>query len=165
MEFYGPVETLLKEKTAPGFGRQAKEILEKEFEFTLSEDASKILNATVGVDCAKNQFAQIIKYMSGKQLPPDGSNIQPAEEEKKPDDVKCMIIIYEGENAIKKIRDVLGPTDPLHAPEGTVRREFGSSIMVNTAHASDSTESYNREKDIVKVDKNSLVSIIREQLG
>jgi nucleoside diphosphate kinase len=164
MEFYGPVEALIKEKTAPGFGRRAKEILEKEFEFTLGEEASKILTETVGVDCAKNQFAQIINYMSGKQLPSDGSNIQLVEEEKKPDDVKCMILIYEGENAIKKIRDVLGPTDPLLAPEGTVRREFGSSTMVNTAHASDSTESYNREKDIVKVDKNSLVSIIREQL-
>jgi len=60
---------------------------------------------------------------------------------------------------------VLGPTDPLKAPEGTVRREFGSNVMVNTAHASDSVESYNREKDIVKVNENSLVKIIREQLG
>jgi nucleoside diphosphate kinase len=75
-----------------------------------------------------------------------------------------MILIYEGENAIKKIRDVLGPTDPLKAPEGTVRREFGSSVMVNTAHASDSVESYNREKDIVKTDENSLGSIIKEYL-
>jgi len=36
--------------------------------------------------------------------------------------------------------------------------------MVNTAHASDSVESYNREKDIVKTDENSLGSIIKEYL-
>jgi nucleoside diphosphate kinase len=76
-----------------------------------------------------------------------------------------MIVIYEGENAVSKIRDVLGPTDPLKAPDGTVRREFGSNVMVNTAHASDSVESYEREKAIVKIEENSLVSIIREHLG
>jgi nucleoside diphosphate kinase len=76
-----------------------------------------------------------------------------------------MILIYEGADAIKKIRDVLGPTDPLQAPDGTVRREFGSNVMVNTAHASDSTESYNREKVIVKTDENSLSKIIFDRLG
>jgi len=101
--------------------------------------------------------------MSGKRPSTDGSHYS-AEELAKPGDVKTMILIYEGENAIKKIRDVLGPTDPLKAPEGTVRREFGSSIMVNTAHASDSVESYNREKDIVRTNENSLGSIIKEHL-
>ena len=76
-----------------------------------------------------------------------------------------MILVYEGENAIKKIREVLGPTDPLKAPEGTVRREFGSNVMVNTAHASDSKESYEREKDIVGLEDNPLVSIIDEYLS
>ena len=75
-----------------------------------------------------------------------------------------MILVYEGENAVQKIRDVLGPTDPLKAPGGTVRREFGSSVMVNTAHASDSPESYEREKAIVKVNENSLCSILDEYL-
>jgi nucleoside diphosphate kinase len=79
--------------------------------------------------------------------------------------VKCMILIYEGENAIGKIRAVLGPTDPLKAPGGTVRREFGSNVMVNTAHASDSKESYEREKEIVKINENSIVSEINAYLA
>jgi hypothetical protein len=89
----------------------------------------------------------------------------PAGEKDKPGDVKCMILIYEGENAIKKIRDVLGPTDPLKAPGGTVRREFGSNMMVNTAHASDSVESYEREKETVRIEENPLVSIIEDYLN
>jgi nucleoside diphosphate kinase len=76
-----------------------------------------------------------------------------------------MIIVYEGENAVKKIRDVLGPTDPLKARDGTVRREFGSNVMVNTAHASDSSESYEREEKIVRINHNSVVSIIKEHIG
>jgi len=165
MAFYGPVEAVLKEKLSPVFGKRAKALLEREFNFKLSEESAKILTGTFGMECAKDQFAQIIEFMSGKRPPSKDDGYRYMEEVKKLDDPKCMILIYEGENAVKKIRDVLGPTDPLKAPEGTVRREFGSNVMVNTAHASDSVESYNREKDIVKVNENSLVKIIREQLG
>jgi len=159
MDFYGPVEDVFREKLAPRFGQQAKVILEREFRFTLSEQSSKTLADTFGIDCARDQFAQLIQFMSGRQ--PDNC---PPQEISQPGDVKCMVLVYEGENAVKKIRDVLGPTDPLKAPDGTVRREFGSNVMVNTAHASDSVESYNREKAIVKTDENSLEAIIREHL-
>jgi nucleoside diphosphate kinase len=79
--------------------------------------------------------------------------------------VKCMILIYEGEGAVKKIREVLGPTDPLKAPGGTVRRDFGSNVMINTAHASDSSASVDREKGIVKIRENKVREIIEAYLG
>ena len=60
---------------------------------------------------------------------------------------------------------MLGPTDPLKAPGGTVRREFGSNVMVNTAHASDSAESVERERKIVKIDENPLSGIIDAYLA
>jgi len=160
LNFYGPVEDVLKEKLAPDFSKQARELLEKEFHFSLSPETQNILTNSFGIECAKNQFAQIVEFMSGKK-PASYS----AEEMAKPGNVKCMILVYEGQNAIKKIRDVLGPTDPLKAPDGTVRREFGSNVMVNTAHASDSTESYEREQKIVKINENMLVSIIKENVG
>jgi nucleoside diphosphate kinase len=159
LHFYGPVEAALKERLAPKFGLRAKAILEKEFNLSLSEESSKILTESFGIECAKDQFSQIIKFMSGKRpgdYPPDELN--------KPGEIKCMILIYEGEHAVKKIRDVLGSTNPNEASDGTVRREFGSNVMVNTAHASDSPESYNREKAIIKADENSLGSIIKEHL-
>jgi nucleoside diphosphate kinase len=157
--FYGPVEDVLKEKLAPGFGNQARELLEKEFNLKLSEETARYLAGSFGIDQAKAQFADILEFMSGKR--PDAC---PSEDMEKPGDVKCMIIIYEGEDAVSKIRDVLGPTDPLKAPDGTVRREFGSNVMVNSAHASDSKGSYEREKAIVKVNENSLASIIRDNI-
>jgi nucleoside diphosphate kinase len=160
LNFYGPVENVLKEKLAPNFGRKAKELLEKEFHFSLSPEADSILTGNFGIEYAKNQFEQIVEFMSG--IRPTG---QSAGEMARPGNVKCMILVYEGENAIKKIRDVLGPTDPLKAPEGTVRREFGSNVMINSAHASDSPESYEREQKIVKINENQLVSIIRENVS
>ncbi|GHV53877.1 hypothetical protein AGMMS49579_13430 [Spirochaetia bacterium] len=159
LEFYGPVEAALKEKLAPVFGKKAREMLEREFGVLLSEDCEKALAGNFGVEYARDQFNRIINFMSGKQ--PD---ICPPKERKAPGTVKSMILVYEGENAIEKIRDVLGPTDPLKAPGGTVRREYGSNVMVNTAHASDSRESFERERAIVKTGENSLLSIINDYL-
>jgi nucleoside diphosphate kinase len=160
LEFYGPVEAALREKLSPSFGKRAREILEKEFDVTLEKDIEQILIEHFGVECALDQFRRIVEFMSGKR-----PKACPPEEMNKPGSVKCMILIYEGEHAVNKIRDVLGPTDPLKAPEGTVRREFGTDVMVNTAHASDSPESFERERRIVKTNENSVVSIINEYLA
>ncbi|MCL1959756.1 MAG: nucleoside-diphosphate kinase [Spirochaetes bacterium] len=160
LEFYGSVEGVLKDKLAQNFGGKALEILEKEFAFKLSPKLADAIKTDFGIECAKNQFYQIVEFMSGFH-PADSKDVDSS----KPGDVKCMILVYEGINAVSKIRDVLGPTDPLKAPDGTVRREFGSNVMVNTAHASDSVESYEKEKNIVKINENTIVSIITENLG
>jgi hypothetical protein len=142
------------------FGRKAKEHLETHFNITLTPETEQALAASVGVEYAVDQFEQIIEFMSG--IRPSAC---PLEELNQPGSVKCMILIYEGEDAIDKIRDVLGPTDPLKAPGGTVRREFGSNIMVNTAHASDSAESAQREMGVVKIHDNSCGDIMRSYLS
>jgi hypothetical protein len=78
---------------------------------------------------------------------------------------KCIALVYEGPNAIAKIRDVLGPTDPSKAPPGSIRREFGSNIMVNAAHASDSPENAVREMAIVKPGENQFKKVVQEFFG
>lgn len=45
-----------------------------------------------------------------------------------------------GEDAIAKVRDLLGPTDSKAAAPGTIRGDFGEDKMVNVCHASDSPE-------------------------
>jgi len=159
LDFYGPVESILKDKLALSFGQKALEILEREFKFKISSDLSELLGAGFGTECARDQFHQIVEFMSGKR-----PGCYTAEEMQKAGNVKCMILIYEGENAINKIRDVLGSTDPNKAADGTVRREFGSNVMVNTAHASDSPESFEREQNIVRIKHNSLTSIIKDNI-
>jgi nucleoside diphosphate kinase len=160
LEFYGPVKEALKSKLGPVFGRKAKELLEAEFKIKLSEETERAIIDSFGMEYAVDQFEQIVEFMSG--IRPDQC---PVEEMHNPGTVKCMILIYEGEDAVAKIRDVLGPTDPLKAPGGTVRREFGSNVMVNTAHASDSPESAIREMGVVKIDHNSCAEIIKAYLS
>ena len=119
-----------------------------------------MLTRSVGYDFADDQFSRIVEFMSGRR-PEDC----PENEMDQPGKVKCMVLIYEGVDAVRKIRDVLGPTDPSKAPGGTIRRDFGHDVMVNTAHASDSQKSYLRETKIVKIDRNPMASVIREYLA
>ena len=45
-----------------------------------------------------------------------------------------------GDNAIERVRDLLGPTNSKEAPVGSIRGDMGQDMMVNVAHASDSPE-------------------------
>jgi nucleoside-diphosphate kinase len=50
-------------------------------------------------------------------------------------------MVLEADNAIQRLRDLMGPTDPAQAAEGTIRRLFGTNIERNAIHGSDSAES------------------------
>ena len=52
-----------------------------------------------------------------------------------------LVMILEGENVISRVRELLGPTDPAEAAEGTIRGDFGVDKTKNVVHASDSPES------------------------
>ena len=52
-----------------------------------------------------------------------------------------LAFVLEGEDVIKGIRDLLGPTDSTTAPPGTIRGDLGTDRMKNVVHASDSPES------------------------
>lgn len=159
LEFYAPVKEALVERLSSPIGKQAKELLQGEFGIHLSEKAEKKLIESFGHEYADDQFEQIIQFMAGTR-----SSECPLEKMEQPGAIKVMILVYEGEDAVKKIRDVLGPTDPLKAPVGTVRREFGSNIMVNSAHASATLENARREMNVISVHQNASSEIIHSYL-
>jgi len=57
------------------------------------------------------------------------------------------VMILEGENVIKRNRELMGATDPLKAEEGTIRKLYGISIDKNSVHGSDSSENAKIEID------------------
>jgi nucleoside-diphosphate kinase len=52
----------------------------------------------------------------------------------------CVVLALEKENAVKAWRDLMGATNPAEATEGTLRKEFATSIGENAVHGSDSEE-------------------------
>ncbi len=51
-----------------------------------------------------------------------------------------VVSVLEGEDAIRRLAEIVGPTDPARAPEGTIRRDFGLDIERNSIHRSDAPE-------------------------
>jgi nucleoside-diphosphate kinase len=51
-----------------------------------------------------------------------------------------IVMALQGTSVVSKVRDLLGPTDSRKAPKGTIRGDFGTEMMKNVCHASDSVE-------------------------
>jgi len=51
-----------------------------------------------------------------------------------------IVMALQGASVVSKVRDLLGPTDSRKAPKGTIRGDFGTEMMMNVVHASDSVE-------------------------
>jgi nucleoside-diphosphate kinase len=51
-----------------------------------------------------------------------------------------IAMALEGDNIVQRVRDLLGPTDSRKAAKGTIRGDFGTEMMKNVVHASDSVE-------------------------
>jgi nucleoside-diphosphate kinase len=59
-----------------------------------------------------------------------------------------VALVVEGERVIGGLRALAGPTDPIAAPPGSIRGDFGTIVRENLIHASDSEESAERELKI-----------------
>ena len=53
---------------------------------------------------------------------------------------RALVMVLEGENAIARLREVMGATNPAHAAPGTVRKLYATSIERNAVHGSDGPE-------------------------
>ena len=56
-----------------------------------------------------------------------------------------VALVLEGEDAVTRIREVMGATDPAKAGEGTIRKDYGLDVERNSTHGSDSVENADKE--------------------
>jgi hypothetical protein len=118
------------------------------------------LEEKLGPASGRENWESIVEFMAGTKpsgCPPNQRDTAGSE--------KSIALVYQGVDAVRKIREVLGPTDPAKAPPGSIRKEFGQTIMINAAHASDSVENAQREMRIVRVDENNFKPLIENFYG
>ena len=58
---------------------------------------------------------------------------------------KCVVIALKKEDAVNKWRELIGATDPAEADEGTIRKDYASSLGENAVHGADTNENAARE--------------------
>jgi len=144
-QFYGPLKEIFIRKLKGNVTQEVYQRLHNAFLFPFTMQDAEAVADRLAERNANTEFNRIVEYMTG--VNPDDI-IDPAEKATA-SRTKCLALLYEGPNAIDKIRTVLGSTDPTKAEPGTVRSDFGRDLMRNGAHASDSPENAVRERKIV----------------
>lgn len=159
-KFYGPVLDVLQDKFREPSAKRARLAIEEEFGIPIDAKTETELGELIGPIAGRSHWESIVQFMAGSRP----SNCT-EEKRNQPGSEKCVALIYQGVDAVRKIREVLGPTDPSKAPSGTIRREFGQTVMINAAHASDSAENARREMDIIQINENTLKPLIDSYLS
>lgn len=159
-QFYGPVLEVLQNIHKGISSQRSRPVIEMELGFPLSDEVEKQLGEVLGPVAGRNHWETLVQFMAG--LKP--SQCPPAQRET-PGSEKCVALIYQGADAVRKIRGVLGPTDPAKAPHGSIRREFGQTMMINAAHASDSADNAEREMGIIQASENNLKPLIESHFN
>ena len=140
-EFYGPLRRIFVEKLKDKVARTAGDALRSRLGFDITGEMNSAIADVLKQANAEYEFRKIVNYMGGH----DEGGAQLSSEERG----KCVALLYQGVDAIEKIRGRLGATNPEQAEDGTVRSVYGYDLMKNGAHASDSPESAERERRIV----------------
>jgi len=121
-EFYAPIKGRLAEKMKKQLLKEIRSSLKKTLDFDFPEEVKERIADELKVYKAQHEFNKIIKFITGKD---------PQEAKKKGEEglEKCLALVYEGEDAVRKIRRVLGETNPSDAAPGTVRKDFGQDVI------------------------------------
>jgi nucleoside diphosphate kinase len=156
-EFYGPLRQVFVRKLARQVGERAGRALSAAFNFEITDEMKTcIADALKGAN-SEFEFRKIVNYMTGED---ETGAALPAQERG-----RCLALLYQGENAIAKIRQRLGATNPKEAEEGTIRSIYGYDLMKNGAHASDSVENAERERKIVGLWEEVKSCDVQEMVG
>jgi nucleoside diphosphate kinase len=149
-EFYGFLRDVFKKKLANRVVENIRKGIGKSFNFEITDDEYTAMAEVINEKNATYEVSQIVKYMTGVDL-----NMVSSGDRDKPGTHRGLALLYRGHDAVEKIRERLGVTDPAKAVAGTVRSDFGQNIMQNAAHASDSIENAVRERKIVGLYENA----------
>ncbi|MEM7146118.1 MAG: nucleoside-diphosphate kinase [Verrucomicrobiota bacterium] len=157
--FYGPVLPVLQELYRDQLCDPVREYLDERYEMSLRDEDWEEVAHVLGPVMGRNHWEKLVAFMSGRR---PGDVVMDGGDKEDTGTQQAIGLVYEGVDAVRKIRAVLGPTDPSKAPAGTIRREFGSTVMINAAHASDSPENADREMGLVGMAENHFKDVVTE---
>jgi len=149
-EFYGALLDVFRKKFKYHIAEKMKQGIHGLFDFEISTEEYNAMAEIIVEKNASYEFSLIVQYMTGVDL-----NRVSVCDRDKPGSHRSLALLYRGPDAISKIRERLGVTDPSMAAAGTIRSDFGENILQNAAHASDSIPNAIRERKIIDLYDNA----------
>jgi len=148
-EFYGFLRDVFRRKKSL-VADKIKERIEGGFGFRITDEDYAAMADVIAEKHAAYEFSLIVKHMTGV----DPIRVSPSDHNK-PGTHRALALLYRGLSSVGKIRERLGVSDPAKAAQGTIRSDFGQSILQNAAHASDSVQRAIHERKIVGLYENA----------
>jgi nucleoside diphosphate kinase len=142
--FYGFLKGTFKRKLKKYIAEKIKERICGLFGFDITDEEYNAMASVINETNAQYEFTQIVQYLTGI----DPNSVAP-EDRDKPGINRSLALLYRGYSAVGKIRGRLGESDPAKAAAGTIRSDFGQSVLQNAAHASDSVQRAIHERKII----------------
>ncbi|HUH65427.1 MAG TPA: nucleoside-diphosphate kinase [Syntrophales bacterium] len=142
--FYGFLRDTFKRKLKKQISEKIRGRASVLFGFDISDEEYNAMAQVINEKNAQHEFSQIVKYLTGS----DPQTVS-AEDRDRPGTHPSLALLYRGFSAVGKIRGRLGEADPAKAAEGTIRSDFGQSVVQNAAHASDSVQRAVYERKII----------------
>ncbi|HEX7534418.1 MAG TPA: nucleoside-diphosphate kinase [Syntrophales bacterium] len=142
--FYGFLRGTFKRKLKKHIAEKIKERISGLFGYEITDEEYNDMASVINETNAQYEFSQIVHYLTGI----DPENVAP-EDREKPGMHPSLALLYRGYSAVGKIRSRLGESDPAKAAAGTIRSDFGQSVLQNAAHASDSVQRATHERKII----------------
>ncbi|MGO9214301.1 MAG: nucleoside-diphosphate kinase [Syntrophales bacterium] len=142
--FYGFLRGTFIRKLKKHVAEKIKERISGLFGYEITDEEYSVMASVINERNAQYEFSQIVHYLTGI----DPEKVAP-EDREKPGIHRSLALLYRGYSAVGKIRSRLGESDPAKAAAGTIRSDFGQSVLQNAAHASDSVQRAIYERKIV----------------
>lgn len=156
-DFYGSVHGVLRRRNRSEVSENIDRLFQETYGVQLTDPLRSRVVDQIGDQMGDHEFDRLLAYLTGacaENPTPDAGGGE-----------SCLALVYKGTSAIEKIRHLLGSTDPRRALPGSVRYEFGSDIMANAAHASDSPDSVERELGIIDMQSDTIHFWVEQYYG
>lgn len=157
-QFYEPLRKLFLTRLKGDLTQEIYSRLHDAFSFPFTMMDAERAADFLAERNAVAEYNRIVEYMSGV----NPEEVTEPHLKQSASRTRCLAMLYEGPDAISKIRRQLGSTDPSKAEPATVRSELGRDLMRNGAHASDSASAAKRERKIVGMWEESGVSDVKQ---
>ncbi|MGZ6237983.1 MAG: nucleoside-diphosphate kinase [Syntrophales bacterium] len=141
---YGFLRGTFKRKLKKHVAEKIRERISGLFGYEITDEEYSAMASVINERNAQYEFSQIVYYLTGI----DPEKVAP-EDYEKPGIHPSLALLYRGYSAVGKIRSRLGESDPAKAAAGTIRSDFGQSVLQNAAHASDSVQRATHERKII----------------
>jgi nucleoside diphosphate kinase len=144
-QLYGPLKDQFVTGLKGHIAQQVYARLQDAFPFPVTMCDAEVVSDLLADRNAAAEFNRIVRYMTGV----DPDEVANGSTDDTTGRTRCLALLYQGPDAIEKVRTALAGVNPIKAVAGNYQSEFAQNLVRNGAHASESVAAAERDRAVV----------------